>query len=86
MPFAIILPSGVLVALSRGVDGSDLTVGDGFEAVDLVVGVALAATRGVTGVRVVRFEARAGFSGRFALVDRSVDIRPVAVPFPAQPS
>ena len=72
---------GVLAALTLGVDGSDLIVGDGLEIVDFVVGVALAATRGVIGVR-TRLEARVGLSGRFVLLDRSVDIRPVFAPSP----
>ena len=72
LPVASALLTGVLVCCTLGVGGSDLTVdaGDGLGAVDFVEGVALPASRGVSGVRACRCDASAGFNG----LDRSEDI------------
>lgn len=72
LPFAVTALTGAPAAFALGVPGADLTVGDGLEATDVAEGVALAATRGVSGVRAVRFEASVGFNGLGVL--RSVDI------------
>ena len=72
LPLAATAVAGVPATFALGVPGADLTVGDGREAVDVVVGVALAATRGVRGVRAVRVDVSVGFDGLAAL--RSVDI------------
>ena len=74
LPFVAIALTGVpaTATFALGVPGADLTVGDALEAVDVVEGVALAATRGVSGVRVLRFDASVGLNGLAAL--RSVDI------------
>ena len=74
LPFASTLLTGVFGPLTLGVGGSDLAVDAGLGVIDFEGGVALAATRGVRGVRGVRFDARVGLSGRFGLLDRSVDI------------
>lgn len=74
LPFASTTLTGVLVALARGVGGSDLAADVGLGVADLVDGVALAATRGVSGVRGVRFDASEGLRGRVVLLDRSTDI------------
>lgn len=81
-PFATSALTGVPVAFALGVPGADLTVGVGREAVDAVDGVALAATRGVSGVRAVRLGASVGFSGRLVLL-RSVDIGAAGEPLQA---
>jgi hypothetical protein len=74
LPFAIAELTGVLVPFTRGVGGVDLTEGVVVEAADRGGGVPVAATRGVRGVRVVRFAVRAAFNGRLLLPVRSVDI------------
>ena len=72
---------GVLVCLPLGVAGSDLIVGVGREPVDFVGGVAIPfpATRGVIGVRAVRFDASDGLIGRLVLVVRSEAIEPIVL-------
>lgn len=82
LPFAATAVTGVPVAFALGVPGADLTVGDGLEARDVVVVVALAATLGVSGVRAVRFDASVGFNGLGVL--RSVDIGTVERSLQAQ--
>lgn len=76
LPFAMTSLTGVLVALTLGVGGSDLGAGAAREVVDFVDGVALGvATRGVRGVRAVRVEDKVGLSGGLVvLFDRSDDI------------
>lgn len=82
LPLARTSLIGVVGCFALGVGGSDLIVGVGREPVDFVGGVALPATRGVTGVRAVRVDARDGFNGRLGLVDRSEDMRPILLSSP----
>ena len=86
LPFAtavLTALTGVPVAFAFGVPGADLTVGVGRVPANAVEGVALGATRGVRGVRVVRFDASVGFNGRLVLL-RSVDIGEVGQPLQAR--
>ena len=82
LPFPSTLLTGVFVCLTRGVGGSDLRAGVDRAVIGFAFVVALfgAATRGVVGVRVMRFGARAGLGGRFVLVGRSVDIDVIVQP------
>jgi hypothetical protein len=82
LPLAATAVAGVPAIFALGVPGADLTVGDGREAADVVVVIALAATLGVRGVRAVRFDASVGFNGLAVL--RSVDIGATEQSLPAQ--